>query len=48
MSGLTVGFVACGVLGLLALGLIATRKVAGKKRGLIVVGGAGDCPTDYN
>jgi MFS family permease len=27
--GLTVGFVACGVLGLLALGLITTRKVAG-------------------
>jgi MFS family permease len=26
--GLTVGFVACGVLGLLAVGLIATKKVA--------------------
>ena len=29
--GLTVGFVACGVLGLLALGLIANRKVASRE-----------------
>jgi len=28
--GLTVGFVACGVLGLLALGLIANGKVASR------------------
>jgi MFS family permease len=29
--GLTIGFVTCGVLGLLALGLIANRKVASHK-----------------